>query len=406
MYLTISKRFEISSSARLWAPNWSAPRNLSAFGPASQAEHGCGFNYVVHFVFNGPVERDTGMMINVVTIKDRIKPLLDGRYDHKFLNSDCGSLQGRVPTAENLARLWLAKMRPLFDDVAAKPVVCHVQDSLTSEATAYADGHVERHHWVSFSAARRTSSPHLSDAENEALFGVAASKAGHGHNYRLRVTLDGPPDDVTGLIAEYDQTAAAFKAIRAELDHKNLNIEVPALANLPATTESLAQFVFGRLSGFLPMARVRLYELTEFFAEYDKNRQFGLGIIQTFHAAHRLHSAALDDAHNLDVYGKCNNPLGHGHEYQVEATLGGDYDERTGTMFDFVSFNQALADSLQPWAYKHLDLDTDDFTGVASTGENIVAKLWPRLDDLIDHRLMRLRLWETPNNRFTLRRET
>ena len=403
MYLTISKRFEISSSARLWVPSWSTPRNSTAFGPASQAEHGCGYNYVVHFVFSGPVDPATGMMINVVIIKERIKPILDGRYDHKFLNGDCGVLKDRVPTAENLARLWLGEVQALFGDVDAKPVICHVQDSLSTEATAYTDGRVERHHWVSFSAARRTSSPHLSDAENEAVFGVAASKAGHGHNYRLRVTLDGTPNETSGLIAEYDQTAAAFRSLRSELDHKNLNLEVPALAKLPITTESLAQFIFQRLSAALPVGRVRLYELPEFLAEYDRTKEHRLGIVQTFHAAHRLHSAALDDARNREVYDKCNNPLGHGHEYQVEATIGGAYDERSGTMFDLVRFNKALADILKPWAYKHLDMDTDDFKDSPSTGENIVAKLWPRLDPALDGRLVRLRLWETPNNRFTLR---
>jgi len=405
MYLTISKRFEISASAHLGVPGWSDNRNEAAFGPASRARHGCGFNYVVDFVFDGPVDFQTGMLINVVIIKDRIKPLLDGRYDHRFLNRDCESLRGRVPTAENLARLWLDETRPLFGDVDAQPVVCHVQDSLTSEATAYADGRVERHYWLSFSAARRTISPHLSDSENSELFGAAASEAGHGHNYRLRMTLDGVPDPASGLLAEHAPLAAAFESLRTELDHKNLNVEVPALNGLPITTETLAWFVFERLARTLPVNRVRLHELPEFFAEYDRAGKHRLGIAQSFHAAHRLHSPALNDERNLDIYGKCNNPLGHGHEYVVETTLGGRFDERSGTLYDFAKFNEALESALRPWAYKHLDVDTDDFKDAPSTGENIVTKLWPRMNGLVDNRLTRLRLWETPNNRFTLRRD-
>jgi 6-pyruvoyltetrahydropterin/6-carboxytetrahydropterin synthase len=405
MYLTISKRFEISSSARLWVPGWSAERNAAAFGPAWRAEHGCGFNYVSYLVFNGPVDADTGMLINVVTIKERVKLLLDGRYDHKFLNADCGAFKDRVPTAENLARQVLEEVRPLFDDIKADPVVCHVRDSRMSGATAYADGRVERHLWTNFSAARRTFSPHLSDSENEALFGAASAHGGHGHNYRLRITLAGEVDAESGQIADYEQTSASIGALRGELDHKNLNSEVSGLKGRPITTESLASYALERLSPALPVARVRLYELPDFFAEYNAQKEHRLGVVQSFHAAHRLDSPHLDQKRNLAVYGKCNNPKGHGHEYVVEATIGGKYDERSGTLFDFVKLNDGLRRSLEPWAYRHLDEDTDDFKDAPSTGENIVSKLWSKLNPLLDNRLERLRLWETPNNRFTLRRE-
>ncbi len=65
---------------------------------------------------------------------------------------------------------------------------------------------------------------------------------------------------------------------------------------------------------------------------------------------------------------------------------------------------EALAGALEPWQDKHLDLETDEFRETPSTGENIVRALWRRLDPPLDARLARLRLWETPNNRFTLRR--
>ena len=63
----------------------------------------------------------------------------------------------------------------------------------------------------------------------------------------------------------------------------------------------------------------------------------------------------------------------------------------------------ALEESLRPWDNKHLDLETSDFRNMPSTGENIVRTLWSRVNPLIDERLVRLRLWETTNNRFTVR---
>ena len=182
MYLTISKRFEFCASHRCYRPDWPEEQNLAAFGKEAGGQYGHGHNYTAGFVFHGPVDAVTGMMINVVDIKQRIKPLLDGRYDHKYLNADTSSFNTVVPTAENLAAQLLREVKPLFEGEPVQPVVCHLQQSPTTEATAYADGRVERHEWLAFSAARTTSSPHLSDLENKRLFGIAASPSGHGHN--------------------------------------------------------------------------------------------------------------------------------------------------------------------------------------------------------------------------------
>jgi 6-pyruvoyltetrahydropterin/6-carboxytetrahydropterin synthase len=117
-----------------------------------------------------------------------------------------------------------------------------------------------------------------------------------------------------------------------------------------------------------------------------------------------LHTATLSDAENMRLYGKCNNPTGHGHGYLTETTIGGEYNERSGTLYDFIAFNDAIHESLKPWQDRHLDLETEDFRSAPSTGENIVRALWPKVDNRLNHQLVRLRLWETPNNRFTLRR--
>jgi 6-pyruvoyltetrahydropterin/6-carboxytetrahydropterin synthase len=123
-----------------------------------------------------------------------------------------------------------------------------------------------------------------------------------------------------------------------------------------------------------------------------------------FYAAHRLSAATLSDAENARLYGKCNNPLGHGHGYVTETTIGGEYDERSGTLYDFVALRRAIHESLEPWLDRHLDMETEDFRNAPSTGEDIVRVLWPKIDNRVKQRLVRLRLWETPNNRFTLRR--
>jgi 6-pyruvoyltetrahydropterin/6-carboxytetrahydropterin synthase len=192
--------------------------------------------------------------------------------------------------------------------------------------------------------------------------------------------------------------------LQDELDHRYLNEDVVGLANRPITTESLGDYIFRRASSMTPLDRVRLHERADFFAEVWKNRAVFLGMRMAFNAAHRLCAATLSDAENAKLYGKCNNALGHGHGYLTETTTGGDYDERSGTLYDFVALRKAIQESLEPWRDRHLDLETEDFRNAPSTGENIVRALWPKIDNRLNQQLVRLRLWETANNRFTLRR--
>ncbi len=394
MLLTVSKRLEFSASRRLFSPVWSDAENRAAFGAETAARYGTGRNYVAYFVLTGTVDRANGMLVNISEIKRRVEEVLQARFDHKFLNEDHPAFRALPPTAENIARQLFVETAPLFGDLSAELVACHLEEAPDRSATFYLDGTSEENHWLEFSAARQTMSPHLSAEENERLFGVAASPFGHGHHYRARFTFrEATKPGLTSLL----------ESIRAEFDHKNLNREVPGLTNRPMTTESLAQYLHERVAAEQPIARVRLHEREDFFAEYWGAKSYFLGLQGAFSAAHRLHAGELSVGENLTLYGKCNNPRGHGHRYLTEATIGGDYDQRSGTLFDFVAFRAGLDGALEPWQDKHLDLETDEFRSQPSTGENIVRALWPKCDARLHERLVRLRLWETPNNRFTLR---
>ena len=397
MLLTVSKRLEFSASRRLFDPAWSEAENRDRFGDESAARYGTGRNYVAYFIFSGEVEKATGMLMNIGEIKTRVNEVLDAGFDHKFLNEDNPAFAGIVPTAENIARRLWADVEPLFRDSAAKLVACHLCETEGRSATVYADGVCETNYWFEFSAARRTMSPHLTDAENAELFGVASSKMGHGHHYRARVTLRD---------AESPERAVqeTLELQRRELDHKNLNAEVPGLKHRPITTESLAGYLHEKLGVTLPVERVRLHERQDFFAECWPGERYLLAMRKPFEAAHRLHAPTLSLEQNCELFGKCNNPRGHGHRYVVEATVGGSYDARSGTVYEFIALQSGLAESVRPWQDKHLDLETPEFRSTPSTGENIVHALWPKVDARFDGRLERLRLWETANNRFTLRK--
>jgi 6-pyruvoyltetrahydropterin/6-carboxytetrahydropterin synthase len=405
MHLSISKRFEFSSSHRLFVKGWTDEQNVRFYGPESGGPHGHGHNYAAYFVFNGPVDEKTGMMINVVTIKDIVKAIIDGRYDHKYLNTDTPPFDDIVPTAENVSRRLLDEAAALFHNRTAQPVACHLTESPSSEATAYSGGKVERHLWTDFSAARRTGSPHLSDEENERLFGQAASASGHGHHYRLRVTLKGEPGKDHGVIFPEAEAARILGELHKRFDHHNLSVDFPELRDMPMTTETLSDYFFDYLKGKLPVRRLKLYENDRFFTESLADGRTLMGIVADFHAAHRLHSPSLSNGDNQTTYGKCNNPQGHGHLYRVECTIDGEVDPTSGSLYGLDKLNNTLASVLSEWNYKHLDFDTSDFDKQPSTGENIVRVMWSKVSNTLGEKLYRLRLWETQNNRFTLRRE-
>lgn len=411
--LSISKRFEFSASHRLYVDSWSPGKNAAFFGKESGGRWGHGHNFTAFFVFKGQVDNKNGMMINVTTIKKKIKTLLDARFDHKFLNADTPPFDKVNPTAENLAYRLLEEAAPLFETESAKPVACHLEESPSSEATAYANENtgkvvnVERHLWMDFSAARRTYSPFLTEEENKRLFGIAASPSGHGHHYRLRATLSGPVDREHGMIFPENDSLKILQELHTKFDHKNLNVDIPELKEMPTTTEMLANFFYDVLKKKMPVQRVRLSENDGFFVECSEGKKTFMSVSSHFFAAHRLYSRLLSEDENIATYGICSNPNGHGHLYRVECTIGGSPDEGSGTLYHLGQMIDTLDTVLQEWNYKHLDLETGDFKDKPSTGENIVSTLWwklnPRFESGSGTGLHRLRLWETNNNRFTLR---
>ncbi len=402
MLLTVSKRVDFSSSRRLLSGKLSPEENRRLFGEESAARYGTGRNYAAYFVFTGTPDPATGMLINISEIKERAAAIINERYDHRFLNEDNDSFGDIVPTAENVARQLLLDIAPLFESHPARLVAVHLRETPQRSATAYSDGAVEANYWFEFSAARRTRSPRLSDAENQHLFGVSTHE--HGHNYRTRLTLRGAHSAPDPLVP-CQQIDDFVSSMRQQLDHKNLSRESEAFRDRPTTTESLARFLFQAGSHLEHLVRLRLHERDDFFAEAWHEGEVLLGMRRSFSAAHRLHVLSFSPERNVKLFGKCNNLRGHGHWYVTESTIGGDYDPRTGALFSFDKMRSSIESCLDTWREKHLDLETPEFRDRPSTGENIVRALWQKVDNALEHRLVRLRLWETDNNRFTLRRQ-
>src|SRR5258708_36299390 len=115
-----------------------------------------------------------------------------------------------------------------------------------------------------------------------------------------------------------------------------------------------------------------------------------------FSASHRLHSAQLGEEENRRVYGKCNNPYGHGHNYVVEVAVSGPVDQSTGMIANLADLD-AFVDSevIQPFDHKYRNEEVPEFRESVPTTENICIEIFNRLRLFPRFRLERARVEET-----------
>jgi len=119
-----------------------------------------------------------------------------------------------------------------------------------------------------------------------------------------------------------------------------------------------------------------------------------------FNAAHRLHNPAFDDAMNEKVFGKCNNPHYHGHNYELIVKVTGEPDKQTGYVIDLKELSDIIkANVLNRFDHKNLNLDVAEFKSLNPTAENIAIIIYNILRSLIsDHLELQVRLYETERN--------
>jgi len=123
--------------------------------------------------------------------------------------------------------------------------------------------------------------------------------------------------------------------------------------------------------------------------------------IYHFSAAHRLHAKRYSDEENRRIFGKCNNPKGHGHDYYVEVKVIGDIDQETGMVINLDELDEMMKGVIDELDHTRLDIEIPYFREFTPSGENIVKYIWTKLQPKVDKgRLLHLKLWETSDNYF------
>ena len=262
---------------------------------------------------------------------------------------------------------------------------------------------------LEFSASHRYHNPAWSDRRNTDVFGKCNNPHGHGHNYLLEVTVVGAVDLVTGMVVNLYDLKQVLEGVLVEFDHKNLQEDTPYFTGRIPTTENLAVVLWDKIAVQLQgtrLTRLRLFEEEDLSVDYQGRRvgsapEVYLTRRYRFAAAHRLHTTALSEVENRRVFGKCNNPNGHGHNYTLEVTVRGEIVPETGMVTDLDRLDRTVEERvLQRFDHQHLNFD-EAFADRVTTGENLAILIWDILEKAVPAgTLHKIGLVETRDNYF------
>ena len=119
-----------------------------------------------------------------------------------------------------------------------------------------------------------------------------------------------------------------------------------------------------------------------------------------FNAAHRLHNPSRPEEWNRSVFGPCNSPNWHGHNYILQVTVAGIPDPDTGYVIDLGILKQIIQERvIQHLDHKNLNMDVPFLEGIMPSTENLAVAIWDQLEDALPAgELYCIRLYETPRN--------
>lgn len=300
-----------------------------------------------------------------------------------------------------------------------------------SDSLGSPSGIAELTRYSFFEASHRYWCDGWGEAENHARFGRCTSRFGHGHNYTLAVTVRGEINAASGMILNLHDLDLLIAQLTRQFDHQYLNESVPSFrAGTQPTAEALARYCYHELGASLrarfPEASADICHVAINEGELLRgwcaasgemspsaqanqedfvNERIGLTRTYTFSAAHRLHEPTLSDAENQLLFGKCNNPHGHGHDYRLDVTVSGPLDSQTSMVVDLACLDEVVqSEVLARLDHRHLNHEVPPFDRLNPTSENLLRVVWDWLDSACPASLVELALYETPRNRFTLRR--
>lgn len=235
------------------------------------------------------------------------------------------------------------------------------------------------------------------------------SMRGLGRYYELTATVRGAPDPKTGYILGIQEIDAPLRAgVIPAIDHACLFHPNTEPAELMPRLWDLAVEALPRPLVRLTWSLTPTYKVEMSVTDHQARRVL---VRQRFDfaAAHRLHSPHLTDQQNHETFGKCNNPSGHGHNYQIEPAVA--VPVSLAAQFSLAELERVVEDAvIEPFDHKHLNVDTPDFNpargGLIPSVEHIAMVCHQRLSGPVRAlgpgvELVAVTVWETDRTRCT-----
>lgn len=256
----LTKRVEFAAAHRYHNEAWDAATNRRAFG-ACNNEPGHGHNYLLEVTVAGPVDRHTGMVVNLFDLKVVLLDILD-EFDHKHLNVDTPYFTKIIPTTENIATVLWSKLRE-------RPAIGRLERiRLYEEENLWADLTAEAHARRRVSLTRRYQFPASVPASN------TSAPCQTGHNYALEVTVEGEIHPETGMVTDIGAVDRAVQElIVCRFADRNLGQD-PAFSSCSLTGETFARLIWSLLVKAVPAGRlqnVRLSESDDLMCDYAES---------------------------------------------------------------------------------------------------------------------------------------
>lgn len=216
------------------------------------------------------------------------------------------------------------------------------------------------------------------------------------HDWTLDVETTGPVDPATGMIVNIKRVDDVLKErVLGPLDGRVIDDPSPERLALRIRDDLADRLPAPATFAALTLSRRGLAVRVDATAMVEITRTY------EFAAAHRLHSPALTDEDNLAVYGKCNHPAGHGHNYVLEVTVATEISPTTGFARDAELMDDTVNYQIvDRYDHRNLDVDVEELAGRPTTSENVALAIHARLSRFLP--IKRVRLWETARNAFTV----
>ncbi len=269
--MILTRQVTFSSGHRYWNSKLSEVENRNIFGEwASPFNHG--HNYVLQASFSGKTDDTTGMVINIKEIDEILQNRIVSIFDQRSINDEVAGFDVVAPSLENLSQFVWNQLLELPNRIKLIKLKLYETPLLFSEIKLIGeDKKVILTRGYEFAASHRLHIESIGVEENLELFGKCNNSNGHGHNYELEVSVSGPIQQNSGMIADISEIdRIVHEEVVDRYDHKHLNLDIEEFRHLNPTTEVLTQMIWKRLKQKLPckLERVVVRETARNIFEY------------------------------------------------------------------------------------------------------------------------------------------